>query len=263
MLAETDDGELFFDELGSGSPLLLIHGATLDADSLRPLASQLSDRFRCIMMDRPGYERSYKVSADMTIDQLVSSIRAVHQASTDRPVWLFGHSSGGNFALAYATRYPDAVEGLILMEPALYDIFSDDEEPNEVASIKSEILPQLRKGEVKRALEAFGDIIDANVPESWEQFAQLPIANHDNSEVFRYELPIVVGWCPSRSELALMSKPTLVIEGDLTGPLLRSIAGALVDRLPDGNLFTLNNCDHAAPVLRPEAVAEEIYRFVV
>jgi len=262
MFVDTDNGKVFYEEQGAGVPLLMLHGATLDADSLVPLASRLSDRFRCIVMDRPGYERSHEVSTDMTIDLLVSATRAVHRACTDEPVWLFGHSAGGNFALAYAARYPAAVKGLILMEPALYAIFADDEVPAEVTSIRNDVLPRLRKGDIEGGLEVFRDLIDANVPENWEQMARLPIFGHDNVEVFRHEAHLLLDWCPSTSEFTSMSKPTLVIEGALTGPLLRGTASALVSRLLDGKLVTLADCDHGAPVLEPEAVAKEISDFV-
>jgi pimeloyl-ACP methyl ester carboxylesterase len=60
-----------------------------------------------------------------------------------------------------------------------------------------------------------------------------------------------------------LTKLILLIEGDLTGPLLRDIAAALVRRLPGAQLATLRNCAHLAPVLRPVAIADEIRNFAL
>jgi len=61
----------------------------------------LRDRFHCIVLDRLGYRRSAHLDQNTTPEEQATAIEAVHHSVTAKPAWVFGHSSGGNFALAY------------------------------------------------------------------------------------------------------------------------------------------------------------------
>jgi pimeloyl-ACP methyl ester carboxylesterase len=83
---------------------------------------RLRGRFHCISLDRAGYRRSGAPDHFTTMEEQVEAIATVHRACTAEPGWVFGHSGGGNWALAYAVMHPDRVRGLVLMEPALHAV---------------------------------------------------------------------------------------------------------------------------------------------
>lgn len=49
---------LFVRELGSGNPVVLIHGCPTDPDHLLPLAERLASAHRCLVVHLPGYGKS-------------------------------------------------------------------------------------------------------------------------------------------------------------------------------------------------------------
>jgi pimeloyl-ACP methyl ester carboxylesterase len=100
VITKTPDGEnVFFSIEGSGPAILFVHGAASDADAMAPLVSELSGRYRCISVDRLGYRRSSRLRRDTTVDEQAHAIEAVRKACTSDPLWMFGHSSGGNVAV--------------------------------------------------------------------------------------------------------------------------------------------------------------------
>ena len=104
------------EEVGSGPPVLLIHGASGYGPYWAPLVSELGG-YRCLMLDRPGFGGSdpadysrttYRdFAADLTVDVLDElGVEKVHSV---------GASIGDVWALALASKYPDRVLSVALL----------------------------------------------------------------------------------------------------------------------------------------------------
>jgi pimeloyl-ACP methyl ester carboxylesterase len=125
VITRTEGGrDIYYDVVGAGPDLMLVHGALSDADSFAGLIEILSDQFRCITLDRPGYNRSGRLDCATNIEEQAEAVEAVRRACGAAAPWIFGHSSGGNFALGHACLFPGSAKGLIMMEPALYAMYS-------------------------------------------------------------------------------------------------------------------------------------------
>ena len=65
MIATTSsEQKIYYWATGTGRPLILVHSAMCDADSMRPLSDQLESEFRCIALDRVGYQLRNPPGAD-------------------------------------------------------------------------------------------------------------------------------------------------------------------------------------------------------
>lgn len=122
----TDDGAtIYARSYGHGDPLLMIHGAGVDADFFDRSAEVLAQRFRVLTYDRRGYGRSCgPPTADWSVAQQVADVATVlttlaGTATGACPV--VAHSAGCCIALALAARHPDLVGTLVLHEPAVLD----------------------------------------------------------------------------------------------------------------------------------------------
>ena len=108
---------------GDGGPVLLIPGFLAGDQSLSVLATWLR---------RLGYAPrragiAFNVDcADRAIDRLEQVLRHAH-LSSGRKVAIVGHSRGGHFAKALASRCPDAVSQVISMGSGLDDPFDISE----------------------------------------------------------------------------------------------------------------------------------------
>jgi pimeloyl-ACP methyl ester carboxylesterase len=263
VITQTPDGkDIFFKIEGSGPDLLLIHGAASDADTMAPLVSELSGRYRCISVDR-GYRRSTHLSRDTTVEEQAHAIEAVRKAFTSDPLWVFGHSSGGNVAVGYASLFPNNVRGLILMEPALYALYPPDAFRPAIDRMRNELIPMFQRGDIGDGINGFVELLELS-RETLVELGRLPSTTHpaENWLPFAHDQPFVIDWCPSVSDIQRLTHRILVLEGDRTTPLLRNICRLLTEKLPKAQLTTLVGCDHVAPLLRPRLVAEKISEFI-
>lgn len=264
MQAKTPGGRtVYYKMAGSGPPLLLVHGGNFDADFMTPLADRLRERFTCISLDRPGYRRSGSLDRDSTVEDQTAAIRAVHAAVGDEPAWVLGHSSGGNFSLAYALQFPNAVRGLVLMEPALYGLYPQGAQPWGVRHMREVALPLFRAGDIERGFAEFGRVIELN-PDSVNELLALPFGHQleENKASFARDQAIVIEWCPGKDALAALRCPVLLLEADQTTRLLRDIVQLLQPLIPRATVTTLASCDHLAPQLRPKETARAVLDFV-
>jgi len=107
-------------EAGEGPPVLAVHGLGGTKGSFLPTVNALSNRYRTIAFDLPGFGDSEKpigaaydagFFADACIDLLDAlDLNRVH---------LIGNSLGGRVALEVALRRPDRVNRLVLLAPSL------------------------------------------------------------------------------------------------------------------------------------------------
>ena len=106
-------------EAGSGRPLVMLHGIGSGSGSFLRQLETLSDRFRVIASDAPGYGKSPALpqSAPVAADYAAALARLLDALGLDR-VLLVGHSLGALTAGAFATAHPQRLGGLILMNPA-------------------------------------------------------------------------------------------------------------------------------------------------
>jgi 2-succinyl-6-hydroxy-2,4-cyclohexadiene-1-carboxylate synthase len=99
---------LHTETVGSGSPLVLIHGFTQTGRSWRPIAESLSSRYRVSMIDAPGHGGS----SPLTVD-LAGAARLVGEAG-GRAIYA-GYSMGARLALHLALQSPELVVALVLL----------------------------------------------------------------------------------------------------------------------------------------------------
>jgi pimeloyl-ACP methyl ester carboxylesterase len=113
---------------GSGPDLVLIHGASGNTrDFTFGFADMLTDRYRVIILDRPGmgysdraadaYDRAFARGAESPAEQAALLQAAAAVLGADRPIVL-GHSYGGAVAMAWALNHPDHAAGIVNLSGA-------------------------------------------------------------------------------------------------------------------------------------------------
>ena len=116
---------LFCRRFGTGSPLLMIHGAGVDSDFFRESAEYLSRQYRVFTYDRRGYGRSGDAGDVHTAALLAADAAAVCEA-TGQPCHIVAHSAGCAVALELTVARPELVRSLILHEPPMLHGFVDE-----------------------------------------------------------------------------------------------------------------------------------------
>lgn len=118
--AEVDGLQVHYSEAGTGTPVILVHGASGNLrDMTFHLAPETAKGYRAISMDRPGFGYSARPATrgwDPAVQARVlrGAARAI---GAERPV-LVGHSWAGALVLSWALQFPDEVAGAVVLAGA-------------------------------------------------------------------------------------------------------------------------------------------------
>jgi len=108
-----DSRTLAWREVGSGAPLILLHGWSLSGLAFSELAESLPD-FRLLLPDLPGHGGSSPPQM-ATFSSLADDLSSWLSAVAPGPLLLGGWSLGGMLAMELATRPEIPVERLLLI----------------------------------------------------------------------------------------------------------------------------------------------------
>jgi pimeloyl-ACP methyl ester carboxylesterase len=105
----------WYDERGSGDPLLLLHGGLTDARFFHFNVDALAERFHVFATDFRGHGHTADVEGPITFDLMANDTIAFLEAVIGRAAHLVGHSNGAFVALLVALRRPELVRELVLV----------------------------------------------------------------------------------------------------------------------------------------------------
>ncbi|WP_285184829.1 alpha/beta hydrolase [Rhodococcus sp. MEB041] len=98
--------DVYYEDHGSGQPVVLIHGYPLDGHSWeRQTAALLDAGHRVVTYDRRGFGQSSKPTSGYDYDTFASDLNEVLEALDLRDVILVGFSMGTGELARYASRY--------------------------------------------------------------------------------------------------------------------------------------------------------------
>jgi len=129
---EVEDKKIFYRVIGSGQPVVLIHGFGEHGDvwknqvpiidyrnGYRQAITENDTIFRFIVPDLPGSGKSEMVD-DMSMEGLSEVIKKLLDREKIHSCIMIGHSMGGYVTLAFADRYPELLKGLGLFHSTAY-----------------------------------------------------------------------------------------------------------------------------------------------
>jgi pimeloyl-ACP methyl ester carboxylesterase len=113
-----EDGTLWYDEHGSGPPLVCIHGGWLNNRSWDEQVERFTDEYRVVTFDLRGHGRTGPTGTrDYSIDLFVDDLeRLLDHLDIHSPI-LCGLSVGGMIVQSYLDRHPDRARGAVIGGP--------------------------------------------------------------------------------------------------------------------------------------------------
>lgn len=122
-MVDVEGARLHVVELGppGATPIVMLHGASSNLEVMRPLADRLAQRYRVILLDRPGHGWSTRASlADSTPEPQARMIAEALTKLGVPPSIVVAHSWSGALALRLALDHPGRVAGLTMLAPVAY-----------------------------------------------------------------------------------------------------------------------------------------------
>lgn len=274
-----DGAELSAHVIGDGRPIVvLLGGPDLDDEYLLPDLGALADLGRVVCYAQRGRGRSYAgASVDgIGLESEMADIEGVRRWTGHERVAILGHSFGTLLALEYATRYPDHVSHLALVNPApasyadrqaLRAHFSrirTTEEQDHMAALRSEPAyvagsPSMEEAVNAIHFRAFAD--PANLAIILGRIVRLASAETILAARAIETRLSEETWLQRRYDLIPRLRglriPTLVIrcDRDFIPP---EIGQHITDAIPGARLVDIDDCGHFALLEQPEAVHRAI-----
>jgi pimeloyl-ACP methyl ester carboxylesterase len=222
--------QLYYEVRGSGTPLLLIMGATGDAGHFATVADQLADEFTVLTYDRRGNSRSScpsrwgTTSPEEQADDAAGLLRALELASAA----VFGTSSGAICALSLLIREPELVQAAILHDPPMLSVL---ERGDDVwAAIARLIEAGMAVGGPPAGLERFWRFV-AGDP-NWEALEPgLRERMLGNAETFLNVERTLERYRPDDATLAAIAIPVQVLLSKESLPFIGEVSEWLASRL--------------------------------
>ena len=129
--------------------MVLIHGFCETHEIWNRFADNLSDTFRMLLPDLPGFGRSPLPRRSFTIQDIgMSMLGWLDELHLDRPV-IIGHSLGGYVTMAMVDRQPDRFPGFGLFHSTAYD---DSEEKKEN---RNKVIAFVKRNGVQPFIDSF------------------------------------------------------------------------------------------------------------
>ncbi|RZT17259.1 pimeloyl-ACP methyl ester carboxylesterase [Kribbella sp. VKM Ac-2569] len=105
----------YYDELGTGEPVVLLHGGGVTADSWQGQARALAAQYRVLIPERRGHGRTPDVDGPVSMEIFAADTAAFVEALELGPVHVVGWSDGGKVGMSLALSRPDLVRKLVLI----------------------------------------------------------------------------------------------------------------------------------------------------
>jgi pimeloyl-ACP methyl ester carboxylesterase len=256
---------LEYDVVGSGEPVVLIHGA-LVAAAFGPLVAEpaLAGRYRFITYHRRGYLGSSRSAGPVSIAQQAADCRALLRHLGVTRAHVVGHSLGGSFALQLALDAPDLVHSLAVLEPALVVGASAQGYRDAIARNQARYAAGDAAGTVDEFLQArFGPgyraaFLDRLLPQAFAQ------AVADAGTAFETDMPPLGDWRFGEAEAGRITQPVLLVlgrESDALWPRFGETHRLLLGWLPQAEEFVLPGATHALQMQNPRDLAPALVGF--
>lgn len=118
MYATINDQQIYFQKLGKGNDLILLHGWKQDVSSFHNISEILKDHFTLWLIDLPGFGRSENPKKPFYVKDYAEIIEEFIKQNKLKNPRLLGHSLGGRIGIKLASQNPEILSKLVLESSA-------------------------------------------------------------------------------------------------------------------------------------------------
>lgn len=249
---------IYWDEQGTGVPILLIMGLGYPSAMWHRTRPWLSASYRTIAFDNRGAGESDVPPGPYTIALMAADAAAVLDAAGVPSAHVFGVSMGGMIAQEFALQYPGRVQSLILGCTAAGGPNAKRAEPAAIEMLKAS--SQMTREQAVEAAIPF--IYDTATPRHLlDEDIAMRRAWPTKPAGYLAQLQAIQGW-ESFSRLPQITAPTLVIHGKVDRVVPVGNGELIAARIPDAQLVLLERASHLFSTDQPEAAEKAISQFL-
>lgn len=250
---------LYFQEVGKGEPLIILHGLFGSSDNWRTLSLKLSQSYLVYSVDLRNHGRSPHSDVH-DFESMAEDLMNFAEREELEQLTIVGHSMGGKAGMFFAARYPQLLKRLVVvdMAPRKYAV----QHSREIDALKSIDMDQVHNRRVvEEQLESLLD--DKSVVQFF-----LKNLNRRNDDTFswRFNLDALVKNYDNILEAVpqnvTFSKPTLFVRGELSRYIQPEDEPLIRQLYPSARIETVAGSGHWVHAEKPEEFYEVLKRFL-
>lgn len=245
-----------WDDIGNGTPIIFLHGLFLDRTFWESITENLPQN-RCISFDMPGHAKS-GWRDQMDLDVIAEDFVIWMKEYGIEKAMFVGHSQGAMIAMRIASKYPEMVENLVLINT------SARREYNDRISIWAERAKFLISNPSSR-LELFKDIQKLKLTNQWlenhsnEATIELTrMMDHDPSNLAKAIKSAVIDRSDITEKLSKIKAKTIVLSGELDKATPSELGEEIAKLIPNTQHILLAKVAHSIPLESPQTVLNVI-----
>ena len=249
--------ELFYRELGSGKPMVILHGLFGFSDNWHTHAKKLSEYYRVILVDLRNHGHS-PWSEEFSYQLMVDDLKELFSKLDLSDVILLGHSMGGKVAMHFAQQYPDFLEKIIVVDmgikeyPLHHQHILKAFDSIDLGSISA-------RSEAEKILSSFissNGVVQFLLKNLyWKDKGKL--AWRVNFKVLSDSMDEILSTLPYKEVLL----PTLFIRGALSDYILDTDFEEIENYFPDSQFVTIHNAGHWVHAEAPDEFTDTVLGF--
>ncbi len=256
-----ENGQMYYDEQGTGTPIVFLHAGVADSRMWQPQVDALSTGFRVIRCDLRGYGKTKIPALPFAYHEDVAALfRDLGLTSA----WVVGASFGGKVAIDFTLTYPDFVKGLLLVAAAVggsrptaqtLTAWEEEETFLEGRDIEGATWSVVRwwvDGPHRSAEEVEPAVRNLVYTMQREVFEQPTDLQPETRELEP----------PALERLGDIHVPTLIVAGEKDLDQFVQISEVLAEKIPNARRVVIPNTAHLPSMEKPEEINRLITDFI-
>jgi esterase len=261
---------LFYRKFGHGCPLIILHGLYGSSDNWVSFARSLSKHFKIYIPDQRNHGQSPNHNHHTYEDLRNDLAEFIHEHSIIKPV-LIGHSMGGKTAMFFASKYPELIRALIVIDISPRQYNEDEEENPRFLKHRDilRILSELPVGDFRSREDADKALLKYIRIERIRHFLLKNLTRDEKgSFIWKLNLPVLRSNLPHI--LAGLEKqkpfsgdcPVLFIKGELSDYISEKDVRLIKTIFPGAQIKTIEGTGHWVHAEKPDELFNTIYEFL-
>mgnify|MGYP003382609584 CR=1 FL=1 len=258
-LSDLDVAPISWRECGAGAPVVFLHAMVTSRTGWDPQIRALSDTYRCIAWDMPGFGSSAPLPADAGFDAVLATLTGfVTQTLGLARAHFVGLSVGGMILQQLAARHPDLVQSIAMLDCSpRFGFGGDGDGAPFLAWVRSELAT---KGQAAFSEAMIRAIVGPNTGEAVIQEAIAAMARATPAG-----LDLAARLIAAHDALDMLPQircPALAMAGAQDGETPPAYAREIARLIPNSNLSVIPDAGHIANLEAADAVTARLRVFL-
>lgn len=250
---------LYFRQLGTGKPIVILHGLFGSSDNWLTVSKAIVEKYEVFLIDLRNHGQSPHTSSH-TYEEMAEDLAQFLIQNNLEKIILIGHSMGGKTAMAFAQKYPQKIEKLIVVDisPRYYP-------PHHQRELDA--LHSLDLSKLQNRQEA-DEIMAKIIPELGVRQFLLKNLYRTEDGIFKWRmnLPVLTSEINRIGDESLknskISIPTLFLRGENSNYISENDIKLIQTIFTNVQTRTISNAGHWIQAEQPKAFQDGIFDFL-